>query len=62
MIVALGSDHGGFSLRKPVVDATSSSGRQLHDIGTFEKLLLIILMLQRLLQKQSYLGKPCAVY
>jgi len=37
MIVALGSDHGGFSLRKPVVDAISSSGRQLHDLGTFDK-------------------------
>ena len=37
MIVALGSDHGGFPLRKPVVDAISSSGRQLLDLGTFDK-------------------------
>lgn len=62
MIVALGSDYGGFPLRKPVVDAISSSGRQLQDLGTFEKLQLIILMLQRQLQKQSYLVKPCAAY
>ena len=36
MIVALGSDHGGFSLRKPVIDAISTGGHQLLDLGTFD--------------------------
>ena len=36
MIVALGSDHGGFSLRKPVIDSISTGGHQLLDLGTFD--------------------------
>jgi len=37
MIVALGTDHGGFLLKKPVIDAITSSGNKLLDLGTFDE-------------------------
>jgi len=37
MIVALGTDHGGFSLKKIVVDTIVSSGNRVLDLGTFDE-------------------------
>jgi RpiB/LacA/LacB family sugar-phosphate isomerase len=37
MIVALGTDHGGFSLKKTVVDAIVSRGDRVLDLGTFDE-------------------------
>jgi len=37
MIVALGTDHGGFSLKKIVADTIVSSGNRVLDLGTFDE-------------------------
>lgn len=36
MIIALGADHGGFPLKKTVIDAIAASGNNLLDLGTFD--------------------------
>lgn len=37
MIIALGADHGGFPLKKYIVDAIESSGNRILDLGTFDE-------------------------
>ncbi|MGB5884551.1 MAG: ribose 5-phosphate isomerase B [Desulfobulbales bacterium] len=37
MIIALGADHGGFPLKKYIVDAIESSGNRVLDLGTFDE-------------------------
>jgi RpiB/LacA/LacB family sugar-phosphate isomerase len=37
MIVALGTDHGGFSLKKAVVETIVSSNNEVLDLGTFDE-------------------------
>jgi ribose 5-phosphate isomerase B len=37
MIVALGVDHGGFPLKKSVIEAITSSGNKVLDLGTFDE-------------------------
>jgi ribose 5-phosphate isomerase B len=37
MIIALGSDHGGFPLKKTVIDAIASSNNKVLDLGTFDE-------------------------
>jgi len=37
MIIALGADHGGFPLKKYIVDAIKSSGNRILDLGTFDE-------------------------
>ncbi len=37
MIIALGTDHGGFALKKTVIDAVESSGNKVLDLGTFDE-------------------------
>ncbi len=37
MIIALGADHGGFPLKKPVSEATESGGNTVLDLGTFDE-------------------------
>ena len=37
MIVALGTDHGGFPLKKSVIDAIESDGNNVLDLGTFDE-------------------------
>ena len=37
MIVALGADHGGFCLKKPVINAIKSGGYDVLDLGTFDE-------------------------
>jgi ribose 5-phosphate isomerase B len=37
MIVALGADHGGFTLKKPLIAAISSNGNKVLDLGTFDE-------------------------
>lgn len=37
MIIALGVDHGGFPLKKPVIDAIESSKHTVLDLGTFDE-------------------------
>jgi ribose 5-phosphate isomerase B len=37
MIVALGVDHGGFPLKKAVIEAITSSGNKVLDLGTFDE-------------------------
>jgi ribose 5-phosphate isomerase B len=37
MIIALGADHGGFPLKKSIVDAIESSGNIVLDLGTFDE-------------------------
>jgi len=36
MIVALGSDHGGFVLKAPIIDAIRAAGHEVLDCGAFE--------------------------
>ena len=36
MIVALGSDHGGFSLKHSIITAIESGGNTVLDLGTFD--------------------------
>ena len=36
MIVALGSDHGGFPLKNSIIDAIESGGNTVLDLGTFD--------------------------
>lgn len=36
MIIALGADHGGFPLKKSVIDAIVSCGSSVLDLGTFD--------------------------
>lgn len=37
MIIALGADHGGFPLKKTVIDAIASSNNKVLDLGTFDE-------------------------
>jgi ribose 5-phosphate isomerase B len=37
MIIALGADHGGFPLKKPVIDAIESANNKVLDLGTFDE-------------------------
>ncbi len=37
MIIALGADHGGFSLKKTVIDAIESADNKVLDLGTFDE-------------------------
>ena len=37
MIIALGADHGGFVLKKPVIDAIESSNNTVLDLGTYDE-------------------------
>jgi ribose 5-phosphate isomerase B len=37
MIIALGADHGGFSLKKSVIDAIESDHHEVLDLGTFDE-------------------------
>lgn len=37
MIIALGADHGGFPLKKSVIEATESGGNTVLDLGTFDE-------------------------
>jgi ribose 5-phosphate isomerase B len=37
MIIAIGTDHGGFALKKTVIDAVESSGNKVLDLGTFDE-------------------------
>jgi len=37
MIIALGADHGGFVLKKPVIDAIKSSNNKVLDLGTYDE-------------------------
>jgi len=37
MIIALGADHGGFILKKPVIHAITSGGNDVLDLGTFDE-------------------------
>jgi ribose 5-phosphate isomerase B len=36
MIVAIGTDHGGFGLKAPMVDAIRAAGHEVVDCGAFE--------------------------
>lgn len=36
MIVAIGSDHGGFVLKAPIIDAIRAAGHEVLDCGAFE--------------------------
>jgi len=36
MIIALGADHGGFPLKKSVIDTISSTNNKVLDLGTFD--------------------------
>lgn len=36
MIIALGADHGGFPLKKSVIDTIKSSNADVLDLGTFD--------------------------
>ena len=36
MIVAIGSDHGGFVLKAPMIDAIRAAGHEVLDCGAFE--------------------------
>jgi ribose 5-phosphate isomerase B len=37
MIIALGADHGGFPLKSIVIDAITSAGHEILDLGTFDE-------------------------
>lgn len=37
MIIALGTDHGGFALKKTVAGAVKTDGHQLLDLGAFDE-------------------------
>lgn len=37
MIIALGADHGGFPLKKTVIDTIDSCNYKVLDLGTFDK-------------------------
>ncbi|KPK00135.1 MAG: ribose 5-phosphate isomerase [Desulfobacterales bacterium SG8_35] len=37
MIIALGADHGGFPLKRHVIDAIESGGWEVLDLGTFDE-------------------------
>jgi len=37
MIVAVGTDHGGFALKKTVIAAIKDSGNKVLDLGTFDE-------------------------
>jgi len=37
MIIALGADHGGFPLKKSVIDAIEASNNSVLDLGTFDE-------------------------
>jgi ribose 5-phosphate isomerase B len=37
MIIAIGTDHGGFALKKTVIDTVESSGNKVLDLGTFDE-------------------------
>ena len=36
MNIALGSDHAGFSLKKPLIEVVERQGHRVHDVGTFD--------------------------
>ena len=37
MIIALGTDHGGYHLKNPVIDAITLAGHEVLDLGTFDE-------------------------
>ena len=37
MIIAVGTDHGGFPLKKPIITAVESFGCTVIDLGTFDE-------------------------